>query len=254
VTLLTPAEICADVGATQRITLPLPPAFQGIVAPLKALSVALNRLTSDVSDKSARAQLATQGSKLAHAASPLGGHPIVRLSLAIEGMLQECIGRPDSPNPTQIQTLQRATDLIASLLDPRNQDQGKALPHPKVLAVDKDSDLLHTLAASLELAHLPTTTCSNSHDAQTLIEKEDYDLLVLDDGLQNGNGRSLCERLRENDRHRTTPVILLTVAGPDQRSQTGLRNGQDSLRKPFNTAELAVKAETWIWKKRFGLL
>jgi CheY-like chemotaxis protein len=255
VTLLTPAELSAEATTTQRITLPPLPAFQGIAIPLKALSAALQRLTTNIGEKSARAQLATQGSKLAEAASALGGHPIVRLSLAIEALLQDCVSRPDYPTPPQIQTLLRATDLISNLLDPRHHDQGKALPHPKVLAVDDDNDLLHTLAASLELAHLPTTTCSDSQEAQALIDKEDYDLFLFDVGLPNQNGATLCDRLRETGRYSKTPVIFLTVAnGTDHRTQPSLNGGNDFLPKPFNTAELAVKAETWIWKNRFGLL
>ncbi len=124
-----------------------------------------------------------------------------------------------------------------------------------MLAVDDDNDLQHTLAASLELAHLPTTTCSDSREAQALFEKEDYDLFLLDVSLPNVNGPALCDRLRETGRYRKTPVIFLTVANTlDQRTQASLSGGNDFLPKPFNTAELAVKAETWIWKSRFGLL
>ena len=167
-------------------------------------------------------------------------------------MLQECIGKPDGPSSTQIQTLLRATDVVSTLLDPRLHDQGKALPHPRVLAVDDDLDLLHSLAATLELAHLPTTTCSDSQEAQALIDKEDYDLFLLDVGLPNQNGSTLCDRLRETGRNRKTPVIFLTGANTlDHRAQASLCGGNDFLPKPFHTSELTLKAETWIWKQPF---
>jgi DNA-binding response OmpR family regulator len=124
-----------------------------------------------------------------------------------------------------------------------------------VLAVDQDSDTLHTLAASLELAHLPTTTCASGNEAQVLTEKEDYDLVLVDVDLPKLNGSTLCERIRENGRNRKTPVIILTPATPNGHPpQASLNGGNDSLPKPFNAAELTVKAETWIWKRRFGLL
>lgn len=253
VTLLSPSD--SPTESTQKITLPLPPALQAIAVPLKALSMALNRLSNNINDKGARAQLATQGAKLAQASSVLGNHPIVRISLAIEALLQECVGKPDCPAPAQIQTLSHATELISSLLDPRHHDRAKGLPHPKVLAVDDDDDLLHTLAATLELAQLPTTTCSDSKTAETLIDKEDYDLLLLDVGLPDVNGPSLCDRVRGKDRYRKTPVIFLTVSNTlDHRAQASLSGGNDFLPKPFNTAELTVKAETWIWKNRLGFL
>jgi len=241
--------------ATQKINLPLPPHLQAIATPLKCLAMALNRLQANSNDRGARAQLATQGSKLAQAASALGNHPIVRISLAMEALLQESTGKADGPSAAQIQTLTQATELISSLLDPRHHDRAKGLPHPKVLAVDDDNDLLHTLAATLELAQLPTTTCSDSGTAEQLIDKEDYDLLLLDVGLPNVNGPALCDRLRQKDAYRKTPVIFLTVTNTlDQRAQASLSGGNDFLPKPFNTAELTVKAETWIWKNRLGLL
>jgi CheY-like chemotaxis protein/predicted component of type VI protein secretion system len=255
VTIVPGAEPGADGGTTQKISLPPGPAAQAVAGSLNALASTLSRLASNPAEKPARAQLAAQGAKLAQTAATLGVHPIVRMSMAIEAMLHECFERVDYPTVAQIQTLLRATDLISRLLDPRHQDQGKALPHPKVLAVDDDSDLLHLVAASLELAHLPTTTCSTSQEAQNLIEKEDYDLLLLDAGLSNGNGSTLCERARDNGRSRKTPVIFLTTAnGLDQKGQASLNAGNDFLPKPFNTTELTVKAETWIWKRRFGLL
>lgn len=251
VTLLSPSD--SPTESTQKITLPMPPALQAIAVPLKSLSMALNRLGNNINDKGARAQLATQGAKLAQAASVLGNHPIVRISLAMEALLQECVGKPDGPMPAQIQTLCQATELVSSLLDPRHHDRAKGLPHPKVLAVDDDNDLLHTLAATLELAQLPTTTCSDSQTAETLIEKEDYDLLLLDVGLPEANGPSLCDRVRGMDRYRKTPVIFLSNT-LDHGAQASLSGGNDFLPKPFNTAELTVKAETWIWKNRLGFL
>ena len=253
VTVVPGTDQNADGVTTQKISLPPGPAAQAVASPLNALASTLSRLASNPAEKPARAQLAAQGAKLAQAAAALGAHPIVRMSMAIEAMLHECFERVDYPTVAQIQTLLRATDLISRLLDPRHHDQGKALPHPKVLAVDDDSDLLHTVAASLELAHLPTTTCSTSQEAQSLIEKEDYDLLLLDVGLPNVNGTTLCEHVRE--RNRKTPVIFLTGAnGQDHRAQASVNGGNDFLLKPFNTTELTVKAETWIWKRRFGLL
>jgi CheY-like chemotaxis protein/pSer/pThr/pTyr-binding forkhead associated (FHA) protein len=253
VTLLSSVEIPSE--STQKITLPLPPVLQAIAAPLKCLSTALNRLSSNINDRGARAQLATQGNKLAQAASILGNHPIVRLCLAVEGLLQECVGHPESLAPGKIQSLTQATELISSLLDPRHHDRAKAFSHPKVLAVDDDVDTLHTLAATLELAQLSTTTCSDGDTAQSLMEKEDYDLLLLDISLPEVSGPALCARLRRNDRYRKTPVIFLTAANAfDHRAKASLGGGNDFLPKPFNAAELTVKAETWIWKSRLGLL
>ena len=131
-TLLAATDLCPQDSPAQKTVFQPAPAFQAVATPLAALEAALSRLASNVTrSKPACAQLATQGGKLVQAATALGGHPIVRISLAIEAMLQDCAGSSGELPQAQIQTLLRATDLISSLLDPSNQDQGKALPAPQ---------------------------------------------------------------------------------------------------------------------------
>jgi CheY-like chemotaxis protein len=245
----------AEAAATQRITLPLPKEFEEIATALVPVRIALESLTAQPDDTNVLAQLSTYANELVESASALGDHPICRLGLAIEGLLQDFASRPEAPQATHIRTLTHATDLIARLLEPHHLERPQCLPYPKVLAVDDDAELLQTLSASLELAHLSTTGCADGRAAQALVEKSDFDLLLLDVNLPGLDGAALCGQIRENDRYRKTPVIFLTAANTlDQRAQASLSGGNDFLPKPFNTAELTVKAETWIWRNRYGLL
>jgi DNA-binding response OmpR family regulator len=115
--------------------------------------------------------------------------------------------------------------------------------------------LLDVLATSLGLADLPTTTCADSLETVALLEKTDFDLLILDVHLPGLDGPTLCSQIREIPRYRKTPILFLTVADTlDYRAQSSLCGGNDFLPKPFNAAELVIKAEMWIWKNRFGLL
>jgi CheY-like chemotaxis protein/pSer/pThr/pTyr-binding forkhead associated (FHA) protein len=254
-TPLTSQATTAETAATQRITLPLPREFEQIASALAPVRTALEGLATQPSDTNILAQLSTYANSLTESTARLGDHPISRLGLAIEGLLQDLASRPEPPVAAHIRTLTHATDLIANLLDPRHLDRAQGLPYPRVLAVDDDADLLQTLTASLELAHLTTTSCTDSEAAQSLVEKSDFDLLLLDVNLPGLDGPALCGQIRENDRYRKTPVIFLTAANTlDHRAQASLSGGNDFLPKPFNTAELTVKAETWIWKNRFGLL
>lgn len=245
----------AETAATQRITLPVPKEFEDIAAQLASMRDALENLSEQPANTLDFAQLSTHASGLTASVSRLGDHPIGRLALAIEGMLQDLASRPDAPEAPHIRTLTHATDLIARLLEAGHMDRKSLLPHPRVLAVDDDADLLQTLSASLEMAHLPTTACGDSQAAKAMVEKGDYDLLLLDINLPGMDGPSLCGHIRENNRYRKTPIIFMTAANTlDHRAQATLSGGNDFLPKPFNTAELTVKAETWIWKNRFGLL
>ncbi len=242
-------------ASTQRITLPLPPQFEPIFLALQPVQLTLARLAANPSETHALAELATYASQLVETTAPLGDHPLSRLGHSIEALLHDFASRSEPPAPAHIHTLSQATDLIARLLDPRHLNASQALPHPRVLAVDHDADLLQFLTASLELAHLPTMTCADGHAVQALVEKNDFDLLLLDVSLPGLDGPTLCDRLRESDRHRKAPIIFLTGTNTlNNLAQASLSGANDFLPKPFNTAELTVKAETWIWKNRFGLV
>jgi len=252
--LMVPATP-AETAATQRITLPIPKEFESVADALAPVRAALANLTTQPDDTNVLAQLSTYANELVASAARLGDHPISRLGAAIEGLLQDLASRPEAPEAAHIRTLTQATDLITRLLEPGHLDRAPGKPYPRVLAVDDDADLLQTLTTSLEMAHLNTTTCADGYAAQALVEKSDFDLLLLDINMPGLDGPTLCGQIRENDRYRKTPVIFLTAANTlDHRAQASLSGGNDFLPKPFNTAELTVKAETWIWKNRYGLL
>jgi len=249
------ATITVDTGDTQKIEIPLPARFQVVFDALRPMRLALERLSKDARDASALAEIGAHAGRLVETTNALGPHPIGRLGLAMEALLHDFAHRSEPPEAAHVRTLHQAAELIARLLEPSQINRVQHLPHPKVLAVDDDLDLLQTLRATLELAQLPTTACADGHAAQALIASNDFDLLLLDVSLPGMDGPALCGQIRENDRYRKTPVIFLTVADTlDHRAQASLSGGNDFLPKPFNTAELAVKAETWIWKNRFGLL
>ena len=124
-----------------------------------------------------------------------------------------------------------------------------------ILLVDDDHEILESMRTVLENKGFRILAARDGNAGLMIAEREVPDLLVLDIHLSDVSGPTLCERIRENERYRKTPVILLTVASPlDPHTKESLHGGNDCLAKPFNAAELAVKAETWIWKNRLGLL
>ena len=80
-------------------------------------------------------------------------------------------------------------------------------------------------------------SCAEARDAGAVVE---YDLILLDRGLPDGDGLSLIAYLRNLGR--TTPILVLTARdGPEQRVE-GLDTGADDyLVKPFDVRELAAR-------------
>jgi CheY-like chemotaxis protein/pSer/pThr/pTyr-binding forkhead associated (FHA) protein len=247
--------VIADKGTTQKLDLSPAPASESVARALAPVRTAIERLTQDPAQPAVLAELSAGAGRLLESTHSLGEHPIVRLAFAVEAMLHDLSNRTESPDSAHLRTLAQATELISRLLEPDHLARTQNLTHPRVLAVDDDADLLQTLKATLELANLPTIGCADSREAQALVETDNFDLLLLDVQLPDLDGATLCGQIRENDRYRKTPVIFLTVADTlNHRAQASLNGGNDFLPKPFNSAELTVKAETWIWKSRFGLM
>ncbi|KRA38208.1 MULTISPECIES: response regulator transcription factor [unclassified Nocardioides] len=68
------------------------------------------------------------------------------------------------------------------------------------------------------------------------------DVLVLDIGLPDADGRDVCQALRSAGQH--APVLFLTALGTVQDTLSGFHaGGDDYLAKPFDVKELLVRIE-----------
>jgi two-component system chemotaxis response regulator CheY len=111
------------------------------------------------------------------------------------------------------------------------------------------------VVASLEMAHLETTSCSDAGAVLAEASGRKFDLLLLDYDQPGESAPDLCAQLRGQTAYQKTPIIFLTDENnPTPNTAPGVTGGFDFLSKPVSTAELAVKAQTWILKNQFGLL
>lgn len=77
-------------------------------------------------------------------------------------------------------------------------------------------------------------------DGDYLASVQDYDLLILDCLLPDGDGRKLCRDLRA--RGLSVPILLLTAKGSTADKVLGLDSGADDyLTKPFAFSELLAR-------------
>lgn len=110
----------------------------------------------------------------------------------------------------------------------------------RLLVVEDDRPLGRILLRGLtEDGHgvdLQTTV----YGADEALSVHDYDLIVLDIGLPDGNGVQFCERIRSAGN--TTPVLMLTARDGLSDKVAGLDAGADDyLTKPFDYPELAAR-------------
>jgi two-component system OmpR family response regulator len=110
----------------------------------------------------------------------------------------------------------------------------------RILIVEDDEVLADGLCRSMRHAGYGVDTVSNGRDALQILQREPYDLVILDLGLPKMDGLSVLRQLRAGNQ--AVPVMILTAReGVDDRVK-GLDLGADDyLTKPFNLPELEAR-------------
>jgi DNA-binding response OmpR family regulator len=112
----------------------------------------------------------------------------------------------------------------------------------KLLLVEDEEKLARVIVRGLREEGHQIDYCATLHDARDQARNIDYDIVILDWMLPDGDGLSLLREWRRAGFR--TPVILLTARGTVPEKVTGLRAGADDyLSKPFDFEELLARLE-----------
>tara|TARA_R110000868_G_scaffold304437_21_gene565388 strand:+ start:19331 stop:20002 length:672 start_codon:yes stop_codon:yes gene_type:complete len=111
-----------------------------------------------------------------------------------------------------------------------------------ILVVEDDPSVRTLVKAVLEhngnTVHTEDTAVSGESSATT----KDFDMIILDLGLPDGDGYEVCKSIR--DKNITTPVLILSGEQETDVKVKCLKVGADDyLTKPFNTEELIARME-----------
>ena len=110
----------------------------------------------------------------------------------------------------------------------------------KLLLAEDDLDLAQTLVQYLELEGFICDHVSNGIAGFKLVQKNSYDVLLLDINMPRLDGLGLCQQLR--DQGNDTPVLMLTARDQLDDKLQGFSAGTDDyLVKPFEMEELLAR-------------
>ena len=110
----------------------------------------------------------------------------------------------------------------------------------RILAVDDEKPIAELLRLSLKQAGYECICAYDGIRAADLIEKETFDLILLDIMLPGIDGFELMEYIRTTG----IPVIFLTAKNAVTDRVRGLRLGaEDYMVKPFDVLELLARVE-----------
>src|SRR5262245_7267062 len=111
-----------------------------------------------------------------------------------------------------------------------------------ILVVEDEPQVQELVAINLEHAGHRVRRASSAGEAVTSIREELPDVLILDWMLPDESGLSLTRRLREDERTRGLPILMLTARAMEHDKISGLEAGADDhLTKPFSPKELAAR-------------
>lgn len=112
-----------------------------------------------------------------------------------------------------------------------------------VLVVEDDDGIRDLLAYKLRTSDYDVTAIGDGADCLDRIEDGiDPDAVVLDVMLPGVDGYEVLERLREHERYRDVPVIMVTGMGLEDNVVRGFEIGADDyVTKPFSPSELVAR-------------
>ncbi len=181
----------------------------------------------------------------------VGCGQIARLAGAFEALLLELHQKPAHLNPSTLQTIAYTLDFLRLLAAAAELPQTAPPTSSKALVVDDDPVATQALVAALRLANLTAVGTHEPLNALTMLQQEQYGLVLLDILMPELDGFGLCEKLRALPQYRRTPVIFVTAhADFDNRIHSVLSGGNDLIAKPVFPPELAVKAVTHLLRSQ----
>ena len=111
-----------------------------------------------------------------------------------------------------------------------------------ILVVEDEPAILELVSVNLRHAGFQVLRTTSAEEAETIIANELPDLLVLDWMLPGKSGVSLARKLRNYERTRELPIIMLTARVHEEDKIQGLEAGADDyVTKPFSPKELVAR-------------
>ncbi len=121
----------------------------------------------------------------------------------------------------------------------------------KILIIEDDHGMQEVISQSLIKARYVVETASTLDEARSKLLLYEYDCVLLDIMLPDGNGLSLLKELAEKKINRN--VIILSARDSVDDKIEGLELGADDyLPKPFHLAELHARIRSLMRRRRDG--
>lgn len=179
------------------------------------------------------------------------GHPALRLSGAVEGLLKKLLESPKHCSSSALLTVATALDLLHELCEGHVTEDLATHPPIRLLVVDDDPVARRAMSCALQMAFDRPACADSGESALGMAADKSFDVVFMDVQMPGMDGFTACLRLHETETNRHTPVVFVTAHNDfKSRSQATMSGGSDFIAKPFLTAEIKVKALTFALRGR----
>ncbi|MEG0276974.1 MAG: response regulator transcription factor [Coprobacillus sp.] len=111
----------------------------------------------------------------------------------------------------------------------------------KVLLVEDDKDIVHNLTPFLQTEGYEVDSVDGQKMAMYLVKRKNYNIILLDISLKDGNGFSLYNEIKD---YKDIPIVFLTASSDEFSIVTGLNLGADDyINKPFRPRVLMSRID-----------
>jgi DNA-binding response OmpR family regulator len=128
----------------------------------------------------------------------------------------------------------------------QNQDTGA-----RILVVEDHPLIAELVETRLRIEGLRPTKCLGGREAIGMIDRERFDLVILDIMMPDVDGYQVLAHIKSKEETRSVPVIFLTARSSEEDIERGLRMGADYyMTKPFSGAELVRKVKILLEERK----
>jgi DNA-binding response OmpR family regulator len=120
----------------------------------------------------------------------------------------------------------------------------------KVLVIEDEKELLKAITTYLKMEGYVVEEAADYQEGSEKINLYEYDCILADIGLPDGNGLKLVELLKSKQSN--TGVMIISARNSLEDKITGLDIGADDyLTKPFNLSELNARVRSILRRRKF---
>ena len=117
----------------------------------------------------------------------------------------------------------------------------------RILFIEDEPDQITLIKTRIEASGYGFDSANNGESGLEKVSTDKPDLVLLDVVLPGISGLEVCKRLKQDEKTKEIPIILLTAIGAKNAEEKCMACGADSfLKKPYDSAVLMKEIKKFI--------